>query len=131
MSVPLKSPKGLRDSECEKGNLGIRPPIPYVPPTDLIPVKEKIETVKIKVLDGSSTTMKIFSIGSPEDYLGHIMAVLSLIDRKGLRKQLIKFANERNNAKATLEALKQKSDGSKEKHSKKDSSDTETSDEIK
>jgi hypothetical protein len=51
MSVPLKSPKGLKDSECEKGNLGIRPPIPYVPPTDLLQVKEKIETIKIKVLD--------------------------------------------------------------------------------
>jgi hypothetical protein len=74
--------------------------------------------------------MKIFSIGSPEDYLGHIMAVLSLIDRKGLREQLVKFAKETNDAKVTLEALKGKSDGSKEKSSKKDHSDNEKSDEI-
>jgi hypothetical protein len=93
--------------------------------------KEKIETIKIKVLDGSSTTMKIFSIGSPEDYLGHIMAVLSLINRKGLPELLIKHVNEKKNAKTTLEALQQKPTGPKEKHSKKDHGDTKTSDEIK
>ena len=130
MSVPLKSPEGLRDSECEKGNLGIRPPIPYVPPTDLLPVKEKHETLKIKVLDGTSTAMKIFSVGSPEDYLGHIMAVLSLIDRKGLRDQLLKHVNEKKNAEATLAALQQKPIGPKDKSSKKDQGEPENSDEV-
>jgi hypothetical protein len=111
MSVPLKSPEGLRDSECEKGNLELCPPIPYnVPPTDLLPVKEKFETLKIQVLDGTSTTMKIFSIGSPEEYLGHIMAVLSLIDRKGLREQLAKHVDEKKNAETVQEALKQKAE---------------------
>ncbi len=93
-------------------------------------MKDKIETVKIKVLDGSSNTMKIFSIGSPEEYLGHIMAVLSLIDRKGLREQLIKHVNKKKNAQMTLESLKQKSIGPKERSSKKDQNDTKTSDEI-
>ena len=130
MSVPLKSPEGLRDSECEKGNLGIRPPIPYVPPTDLLPVKEKHETLKIKVLDGTSTTMKIFSVGSPEEYLGHIMAVLSLIDRKGLRDQLIKHVNEKKNAEVTLAALQQKPIGPKDKSSKKDQGNSEDSDDV-
>ena len=130
MSVPLKSPEGLRDSECEKGNLGIRPPIPYVPPTDLLPVKEKHETLKIKVLDGTSTTMKIFSVGSPEEYLGHIMAVLSLIDRKGLRDLLSKHVNEKKNAEVTLAALQQKPIGPKDKSSKKDQGDPENSDEV-
>ncbi len=78
-------------------------------------MKEKIETIKIKVLDRSSTTMKIFSpIGSPEEYLGHIMAVLSLIDRKGLPELLIKPVNEKKNAKTTLEALQQKPTGPRE-----------------
>ncbi len=37
MSSSLKSPpKGLKVSKCEKGKSGARPPIPYVPPTDLI-----------------------------------------------------------------------------------------------
>jgi hypothetical protein len=75
MSVPLKSPEGLRDSKCEKGNLSHRLPIPYVPPTDLLPVMEKIETIKIKVADQTKVNMKIFSTGSPEEYLSHIVAV--------------------------------------------------------
>ncbi len=91
MSVPLKSPEGLKDHECEKGNLSHRPPIPYVPPTDLHPATSKIETIKIKVSDGSTVSMKIFSVGSPEEYLSHIVAVLHLIDRKGLREQSSTF----------------------------------------
>ena len=110
MSVPLKSPEGLKDHECEKGNLSQRPPIPYVPPTDLLPATSKIETIKIKVSDGSTVNMKIFSIGSPEEYLSHIVAVLHLIDRKGLREQSSKFYGEMRNATAALKALKKRKD---------------------
>ena len=117
MSVPLKSPEGLKDSECEKGNLSHRPPIPYVPPTDLLPAIDKIETIKIKVADGSTVNMKIFSIGSPEEYLGHIVAVLGLIDRKGLREQSMTFYGEMKNANAALLAPKRKA-----RESKKDKS---------
>jgi hypothetical protein len=110
MSVPLKSPKGLKvDSECEKGNLSHRPPIPYVPPTDLLlATNNKIETIKIKVADGSTVNMKIFLVGSPEEYLSHIVAVLGLIDRKGLREQTTKFYGEMKNATAALKALKKR-----------------------
>ncbi len=85
MSVPLKSPEGLKDSECKKGNLSHRPPIPYVPPTELLQATtSKIETIKFKVAVGSTINMKVFLVGSPEEYLSHIVAVLHLIDRKGL-----------------------------------------------
>ncbi len=86
MSVPLKSPEGLNDHECEKGNMSHRPPIPYVPPTDLLPATTKPDVIKIKVSDGTTVSMKIFSVGSPEEYLSHIVAVLHRIDRKGLRE---------------------------------------------
>ncbi len=47
MSSSLKSPlEGLNNAECKKGTLPVRPPIPYVPPTDL---HEKRETEQIKV----------------------------------------------------------------------------------
>ena len=108
MSVPLKSPEGLKDHECEKGNLSQRPPIPYVPPTDLLPATSKIETIKIKVSDGTTVSMKIFSVGSPEEYLSHIMAVLHLIDRKGLREQSSTSYGEMRNATAALKALKKR-----------------------
>ncbi len=72
------------------------------PPTDLLPATTKIETIKIKVSDGSTVNMKIFSIGSPEEYLSHIVAVLHLIDRKGLREQSSTFYGEMRNANAAL-----------------------------
>ncbi len=66
---------------------------------------DKIETIKIKVADGSTVNMKAFSIGSPEEYLGHIVAVLGLIDRKGLRDQSTTFYREMRNTNAALLAL--------------------------
>ncbi len=122
MSVPLKSPEGLKDSECKKWNLSHRPPIPYVPPTDLLPAtNSKIETIKIKVADGSTVNMKIFLVGSPEEYLSHIVAVLGLIDRKGLREQTTKFYGEMKNATAALKALKKRiARASKEKDQEAD-----------
>jgi hypothetical protein len=131
MSVPLKSPEGLKDSECEKGNLLHCPPIPYIPPTDLLPAIDKIETIKIKVADGSTVNMKNFSIGSPEEYLGHIVAVLDLIDRKRFQEQSTTFYGEMKNANAALLALKCKArESKKDKSPRKDQeADDEQSDE--
>ena len=86
MSASSKTPKGLKDSECEKGHLGTRPPIPYVPPTDLLPTRDNTETLKVKLSNGTVFTMSILARGSPEDFLQHIIAVLRLIDQKGLRE---------------------------------------------
>jgi hypothetical protein len=93
-------------SECKKGNLSHCPPIPYVPPTDLLPATSKIKTIKIKVSDGSTVNMKIFLVGSPEEYLSHIVAVLGLIDRKGLQEQTTTFYGEMKNATTALKALR-------------------------
>ena len=128
MSVPLKSPEGLKDHECEKGNLSQRPPIPYVPPTDLLPATSKIETIKIKVSDGTTVSMKIFSVGSPEEYLSHIVAVLHLIERKGLREQTKTFYGEMRNATAALQALQKRKaleskDGADDEQSKEELSE--------
>ncbi len=47
--------------------------------------------------------MSIFAKGSPEDYLRHIIAVLRLIDQKGLHEQCRKkHAKEMKNAAAAL-----------------------------
>ncbi len=115
-----EAPEGLKDSECKKGNLLHRPPIPYVPPTDLLPATNKIETIKIKVSDGTTVNMKIFSVGSPEEYLSRIVAVLGLIDRKGLREQSTAFYGEIKNANTAILALKRKALASKDKCPPKD-----------
>ena len=56
MSASSRAPEGLKDSECEKGKLGIRPPIPYVPPTDLLKTKETSDSLKV---DGTVFSMQI------------------------------------------------------------------------
>ncbi len=75
MSTTSKMPEGLKDSECEKGHLGNRPPVPYVPPTNLLKAKDSTETLKVKLADGTVFSMSIFAKGSSEDYLQHIIAV--------------------------------------------------------
>ncbi len=84
MNTTLKSPEGLKDSECKKGQLISWPPIPYVPSTDLVTTKEAQESLKIKLPDGTIFNMSIFSQGKNKEYLAHIIAVLRLIRQNGL-----------------------------------------------
>jgi hypothetical protein len=46
MSTSLKTPNGLKDVECEKGQLSHRPPIPYVPVIDVVTSKEEPQLYK-------------------------------------------------------------------------------------
>jgi hypothetical protein len=87
MSTSLKSPDGLKDAECEKGQLSHRPPIPYVPVVDIVTPKEEPQVFKIKLPNASHLSMPIYSTGNNEEYLAHIVAVLQVIERKGLPKK--------------------------------------------
>jgi hypothetical protein len=131
MSASSKMPKGLKDSEYEKGHLGNRPPVLYVPPTDLLQTKDSSETLKVKLADGTFFSMSIFAKGSPEDYLQHIIAVLRLVDQKGLHVLCKKHAKEMKNANLALRAIKRKSVGPKESGAKeKDQEDLETEEKL-
>jgi len=113
MSASLKGPEGLKDSECEKGAVTHRPPIPYVPPTDLLAAKENSESLKVKLPDGTVLTMSIYSSGNPEEYLAHIIAVLRLIMKKGLSMMCRKKSKELETVASVLEDLR-KREGSEE-----------------
>ncbi len=84
MSTTLKSLVGLKNSECKKGQLSNRPPIPYVPEMDLVTSKEEPQVLKVKLLDDTCLNMPIYSHGNTEEYLAHIIAVLCIIKQKGL-----------------------------------------------
>jgi hypothetical protein len=58
------------------------PPVPYVPPTDLVTTKEAQESLKIKRPNGAVFNMSIFSQGNTKEYLAHIITVLRLISQK-------------------------------------------------
>jgi hypothetical protein len=87
MSTSLKSPDKLKDTECKKGQLSHRPPIPYIPVVDIITGKEETQLFKVKLPDASHLSMPIYSHGNNEEYLVHIVAVLCIIDQKGLSKK--------------------------------------------
>jgi hypothetical protein len=88
MSTSLKSPDGLKNAECERGQLSNRPPIPYVPETDILTPKEEPQVFKVKLPDGSHLSLPIYSRGINKEYLAHIVAVLQIINQKGLSKKL-------------------------------------------
>ncbi len=76
MSTSLKSPDGLKNAECKKGQLSHRPPIPYDPVVDIVTPKEEPQVFKIKLPDASHLSMPIYSRGNNKEYLMHIVAVL-------------------------------------------------------
>jgi hypothetical protein len=91
MSTTLKALDGLKDLECEKGQLISRPPIPYIPPTNLMTIKEEPQSLKIKLPDRSVFNMSIYSRGNTKEYLAHIVAVLRINKQKGLDAQCRKL----------------------------------------
>jgi hypothetical protein len=87
MSTNLKSPDMLKDAECEKGQLSQQPPILYVPVVDVITPKEEPQVLKVKLPDASHISVPIFSCGNNEEYLVQVVAVLRIIEQKGLPKK--------------------------------------------
>jgi hypothetical protein len=87
MRTSLKSPDGLKDAECKKGQLSHWPPIPYVLVVDIVTPKEEPQVFKIKLPDVSHLSMPIYSRGNNEEYLRHIVVVLRVIEQKGLSKK--------------------------------------------
>ncbi len=87
MSTSLKSLDGSKNAECKKGQLSHRPPILYVHVIDIVMPKEEPQIFKIKLPNASHLSMPIYSRGNNEEYLVHIVAVLQVINQKGLPKK--------------------------------------------
>ncbi len=84
LSTSLKSPDGLKDTECKNEQLSHQLPILYVPVVDIVMPKEEPQVFKIKLPDASYLSMPIYSHGNNEEYLAHIVTVLHVIEQKGL-----------------------------------------------
>ncbi len=87
MSTSLKSPDGLKDAECKKGQLSNWPPTRYVSVVDIVTPKEDPQVFKIKLPNASHLSMPIYSHGNNEEYLALIVAVLQVIEQKGPPKK--------------------------------------------
>jgi hypothetical protein len=83
MSSNLNSlPEGLKNAECKKGMPPVRPPIPCVPPTDLLE-KGDTEQIKVELPNKTKSQMPTYGSGNNEEYLIHVIAVLQLVKQKG------------------------------------------------
>jgi hypothetical protein len=92
LSTNLKSPDMLKDAKCKKGQLSQWPPISYVPVVDAVMPKEEPTELKVKLPDDSHISLPIFFYGNNKDFIMHIVAVLCIIDQKGLPKKCWVFA---------------------------------------
>ncbi len=82
MSSNLKSPpEGLKNAECKKGMPPVRPPILYVPLTDLLK-KQETKQIKVELPDGTKFQMPTYGSGNNEEYLVHVITVLRLVEQK-------------------------------------------------
>ncbi len=72
MSTSLKSPNGMKDAECKKGQLSHRPPIPYVPVIDVVMPKEEPKLYKVKLPDTSHLSIPILP-GAQQGTLGMLL----------------------------------------------------------
>jgi hypothetical protein len=119
-----KSTESLKDSECEEGQLAIRPPISYVPPTDLHGSTES-ETIKVKLPDGTTVSMKAFSSGNNEDYILHWAAIFHLFDQKGLKSDVEVRAKVARNQMGALKGIQKSLGGATAAGKKKTPTDVE------
>jgi hypothetical protein len=87
MSTSLKSPDGLKDAQCKKRQLSHRPPISYVSLVDIVTPKEEPQLYKVKLPEASHLSIPIYSWGNNKEYLAHVVAVLCIIELKGLPKK--------------------------------------------
>jgi hypothetical protein len=92
MSTNLKSLDTLKDADRKKGQLSQRLPILYVPVVDVVTPKEEPQVLKVKLPDNSHISVLIFSRGNNEEYIAHIVAVLRIMEQKGLPKKCRVFA---------------------------------------
>jgi hypothetical protein len=126
MSSNLKSPpEGLKYSECKKGKLVARPPMPYVPPVDLHKKREP-EQIKVKLPDRTNFQMAAFGNGNNKEYLIHVVAILRIIEHKrteqDVRKAFQVLVEVRREMKPLFEFPDDKTEAKKEEQKQKFSS---------
>jgi hypothetical protein len=110
MRTNVKSTDMLKDAECKKGQLSQRPPIPYIPVVDVVMPKEDPAVLKVKLPNDSHISIPIFSRGNNEEYIAHIVAVLRIVEQKGLLKKCRVYAKAVAKCQAALKNLQEASE---------------------
>ena len=83
------SAEGLKDSECKWGVITTQPPIQYVAAVDPYEKQEKTK-IKTRLPDGTNYQIVPFRVGTNEDYINHIIAMIRLVEQKDLENSVEK-----------------------------------------
>jgi hypothetical protein len=117
-SGSAKSPaEGLKDSECERGVITTRPPIPYVAAVDPYEKAEKTE-IKTRLPDGTIYQMVPFCSGTNEEYVNHLIAMIHLVEQKDLEKLVERTFTAVKELEDKIGPLQKKLNMSKSQHEK-------------
>ena len=120
--------KGLRDQECERGNVAKRPLIPYVPVTDEVQdalnINHKERLQKIKLPNGTEFNATIWYTGTPEEFANHVKQAVHACERLGY------FKNYQAAKKAHGESKKAHSDAVSEYETAVEERDTDSNEDA-
>ncbi len=72
----------LSDTDCEKGHVTQRPPIPYAVSKNGLIVSTLQETVKIKMSKGESKQSLLGNGADEEEYVKHLMSFFHFMEKK-------------------------------------------------
>ena len=82
----------LNDTECEKGQITQRPPVPYAVSNSGLLMMTTRETIKIKTPEGERKQAVLGDGTDAEEYVKHLMAFDQFMEKKGHRADLEKAA---------------------------------------
>ncbi len=103
--------KGLKDQECEKGNLAKRPPIAYVPVVEEVQeqLNSNLPGMRYEKLTAPNSTMfnvSVWYLSTPEQFLNHVKQGLhNAVKRTGLMDKYYTAREKRVQAQRALKKV--------------------------
>jgi hypothetical protein len=113
MSLIQSVPEGLKREEVERGNGTLLPPIPFIPEKNEDLEERTIPTIKIVLANGVESRVAVWEgIGTPEQFLNHMIATREALTGMGLfkgyeeaRKRVSDAKEELTNEKALRDVV--------------------------
>ena len=104
----------LNDTECKKGHVTLRPPIPYATSKVETTLKASRETVMMKIPEGEVKMAVLGDSPGAEKYLQHLNAFMRMLARKKYEDDMTRLSKAVVTATALMRRLARTPSGEKE-----------------
>ncbi len=104
----------MSNTDCEKGHVTQRPPIPYAVSKNGLLVSTLRETIKIKRPKGESKQSFLGNRADGEEYLKHLMSFFHFMEKKGCKADLEKASQVTLSVTTALKKLTKAQHGEKD-----------------